>query len=342
MKIAIVCGLVIMVGTGWLALRLNASEGTRRPIRRHAATLAWLVSLTVVLLASALQDRSVVVPVAQSRTSAAHSLTEVRALVEASNQIVKIPIDLTPPASWAAFSPGQNFGGPPPSRHCGDGVAASVERRCAFGVTNSARTVILYGDSHAMMWFQALDEIANHDGWRLDALTKPACPAAIVSVHPLGRLGDDMACDRWHRSAVTRINKIRPTLLIVTEETYRKPDGGFYTPEQWQEGLGRLLGSVHATRTVVLGNTPMTGGPQCLVRTRDVQLCSGTENTSYNSAERRAAQHSGAAYVDVAPWFCAQACSPVIGNMDVYFDAEHVAVGYTMFLEGVLAPAVGM
>ena len=341
MKIALACGVAVTAGAGWLALRLYDSDrGERGGLRRGVATV-WLASLVGVLLLSVLLDRSGETAPLVAGPAPAASLAQVRALVQASAGIAAVPPDLTPAPGWAMFIPKANFGGPPPSTGCAAGDQASSVPPCVFGVPRAPRTVVLYGDSHAQMWFQAFEDVATRDGWRFVILTKPSCPAALLAVHPLGQLGDYQACDRWHRFAVARINKIHPDLLVVTEETFAMPDGKMYTPDQWQRGLARLLDAVHAQRKVVLGNTPTTGGPTCLVRRHNVQACAGLPSARYNAAEKRAAIGARAAYVDVTPWFCTLTCSPVIGAMDVYYDYTHVAVGYTKFLERVLAQAVG-
>jgi hypothetical protein len=78
------------------------------------------------------------------------------------------------------------------------------------------------------------------------------------------------------------------------------------------------------------------------LHTDNVQACSGKPDSPYNSAEKRAAASEGARYVDVTPWFCARACSPVIGDYDVYWNDTHVAVGYSQFLEGALATTLDL
>ena len=41
--------------------------------------------------------------------------------------------------------------------------------------------MVIYGDSHAAMWLDALDPIAKTDHWRLIDLGKGACPADALS-----------------------------------------------------------------------------------------------------------------------------------------------------------------
>jgi len=208
--------------------------------------------------------------------------------------------------------------------------------------------MVLYGDSHAAMWFQAIDDIAIHAHWKLVVLGKGACPAALLPTHAPGQSGDWAVCDQWHDFAVARIHQIAPQLLVVSQEYYKTPSLSDYSPVQWQRGLQDLFRKVQlpATVKVVLGNIPRTLGPDCLVHHRaDVGTCSSTPVgalTPYNGAERAAVQKMGGRYIDVLPWFCANTCSPVIGRFDVYYNSLHVAVGYSRFLEGVLAEALDL
>ena len=191
---------------------------------------------------------------------------------------------------------------------------------------------------------RALDDIAIRAHWKLIALTKASCPATAVPVRPVGVSGEWVACDEWHKFAINRINQIEPDLLVVSQAPWSR-----YTPAEWQNGLEKLFRRIRAPRTkkIVIGDIPVTSvSPDCLVQhVHDVQVCSqqpSSSETPYNNAERLAAIAQRATYVDVTPWFCAKTCSAVIGNYDVYYIARHVAVGYSQFLEGVLAQALDL
>ncbi len=284
---------------------------------------------------------------APSPVSTTSSIEQVRHLVEASTHIRTVPSGLDPPVAEAVTQPASNLGEPPPSTGCVIAFAQSTAPPCTFGDRTSSHTMVLYGDSHAGMWFRALDDIATRYHWKLVVLFKSACPAGALPTWTRGTGGKDktrwQTCDDWHRFAVTQINRIDPDLLILSQELNRNPKGLEYTPKQWQRGLQRLLGQVTAARTtkVVLGNIPTSRGPVCLAQyVDDVQACGGNPTTRYNKAELQAARLSDARYVDVTPWFCASTCSPIIGTMNVYFNTSHVAVGYTRFLENVLAQSL--
>jgi hypothetical protein len=105
---------------------------------------------------------------------------------------------------------------------------------------------------------------------------------------------------------------------------------------------------VPADRVVVLGNIPQFdhAGPECLsLNPQDVQLCTSPDlayNTGHSAAERRAAERTGARYIDVVPWLCSAVCTDVIGQYLPYFDGFHVTADYSFALAGVLAGALDL
>jgi peptidoglycan/LPS O-acetylase OafA/YrhL len=349
---------------GWDMVALGASGLTyvvvENPVR-HARALfriRWAsVGLGIGLVAAALGAITLQSDVASGSgvgpgkasplPSGTASLQTVLRLVAESGKIQTVPANLAPPLSQGATS--SNLGFPPAASGCEPTYSQSSVPACAFGDRNGAHTMVLYGDSHAGMWFRAFDDIATRVHWRLVLLFKPACLADPLPTHlPIGTgstVGEWVACDRWHRFAINRINRINPDLLIVTQNINGTPQGIPYTPTQWQHGLELLFKAVTAPKTtkLILGDIPLARGHDCLAQhADDVQACSGGPLTPYNHAERRAAAAEGARYISVTPWFCAKTCSPVIGNYDVYFDASHVGVGYSRFLEGVLARSLDL
>ena len=206
----------------------------------------------------------------------------------------------------------------------------------------------LYGDSHIAMWFKALDEIAIRSHWKLVLLSKGACPAGFVSTFRTTAGVGWRACNQWRRSAIARINRIDPALLLISQAFVRWPNTVSPSPALWGRGVNELLSAIHAPRAqkVFIGTIPSVYGPVCLYQHMShVQSCSVSPRsrlTPYSQAESQAAQASGARYIDVTPWFCARRCSGIIGDYDVYFNEGHVALPYTRFLEGVLADAIGL
>jgi peptidoglycan/LPS O-acetylase OafA/YrhL len=94
---------------------------------------------------------------------------ELSELVSSSPRIHTLPANLTPPLSEVS----QDFGG---VGRCSPTYEQASEPLCTLGDPHGTRTMVLYGDSHAAMWSQALSDVANADHWRLILLAKDYCP----------------------------------------------------------------------------------------------------------------------------------------------------------------------
>jgi peptidoglycan/LPS O-acetylase OafA/YrhL len=350
--------LLLVLGAGLLSAVTyrfveNPIRHARFVLRRRWASLA----LGAVLIALTFGVITARVDVSTGDTDASASLgthgplslTALRHLVDAAPTVRSVPADLIPPLS--DVDPGDL--GFPVNTPC---FLANFSRAsapaCIFGAPNATRTMVLYGDSHAAMWFQALDDIATKTHWRLVLLSKGDCPADILP-YPDPATGAPTgttwtACAQWQRFAIKRIDELRPQLLIVSQLFHQPLQEAKDLETQWQAGLERFFHQLRTpkTRMVVLGSTPYSKGPGCLQRhTQDVQACS-LPNLSRSSisevADRAAANVVGAQYVNVRPWFCSSTCSEIIGRYAVYWDPWHVTRSYSQLLEGVLGGSLGL
>ncbi|HEV3132989.1 MAG TPA: acyltransferase family protein [Acidimicrobiales bacterium] len=357
----------------WLLVALGASMASyyvvENPIRharlpfagRWAAVIlgALLIATSVGVVSVQLDAHAapgpvahaaLVPPGAQSGATGAvtQALEAVPNAVREAPQIRTVPADLTPSFTQLGY----DWGGPPDP--CWPATGQTSVPACVFGDPAGTHTMVLYGDSHAGMWFAAMNDIATKAHWKLVYLGKGYCPAATLPFENpggWGKAGGEYAvCDQWHRFAVNRINHIKPDLVVITQERRSKVDGADYSPAEWKHGLMRTLQqlAVPAKNIVVLGNLPVLGHfePQCLVaHQKDVQACSNKVfpyQASYISAERGAAASVGARYADITSWFCSATCTPVIGKYQVYWDSWHITASYSFFLEPLLIQALGL
>ncbi len=336
----------------WLLVALAASVVTYRLIEspiRHAPIFRRAIAsigLGIVLIVITVAVATVALNAGLGGVSARVaplSNSEVAMLVRRAPVLRSLPTDLMPSLADAP----QDWGGPPPS--CSPAIGGtSIPDNCVFGDTSGSHTMVIYGDSHAEMWFDGLNNIAKEAHWRLVDLGKGYCPADSLSYrNPPGwgtPNGEYSACDQWHRFAIRRISQLKPDLVVISQDVPAVHDD----PRQWQQGLEATLMQldVPKTRVVVLGNIPILpqNAPECLSRhVSDIQACSGpviTYLTPFNQAEKAAADSIGAHYLDVTPWFCSTVCTGVIGRYEVFVDQFHVGATYTYVLEGVLRQAL--
>ena len=69
-----------------------------------------------------------------------------------------------------------------PTGRCQPVVHQVTVPKCVFGDPNGSHTMVLYGDSHALMWFRAMNQIAIRAHWRLVILGKGLLHGQQVSI----------------------------------------------------------------------------------------------------------------------------------------------------------------
>jgi peptidoglycan/LPS O-acetylase OafA/YrhL len=349
---------------GWLALALAAAiiSGllVENPVR-HAKVLMRRRSLTlgiaVTLITVSLIVATVGLEATGSRSATAakstkpslpFDQTQLAQAVRAAPSIKSVPANLMPTLANVK----NDWGGPP--LPCWPALTQTSIPSCTFGDPHGSRTVALYGDSHAAMWFDAMNFIAQTQHWRLLYLGKGDCPVSDLPFNNpvgVGTPGGVYAqCQRWNAFALARINRVHPDVVIMTQFPEFAPGGQSYSPARWREGLVSTIRKlpVPPSRVIILGNIPMhvSGGPQCLsLHVHNVQACSGpprSDITLRSAAERAASTQTGARYIDTIPWFCSVVCTGIIGHYQPYWDVGHVTGTYSSALIFVLADALDL
>jgi peptidoglycan/LPS O-acetylase OafA/YrhL len=225
---------------------------------------------------------------------------------------------------------------------------------CAYGATDAATTVVLFGDSHAAQWFPTLERLAGENSWRLVSLTKALCGAVD---HPVWNGGLKRAypeCDAWRVSALERIRTEAPDLVVVVNSKFAtfEIDGRQATPAEtaagWRAALASMLGALDdiAGGVVLLGDTPLSGvdPPVCLSAHLDDALACATPladavDEARMASDRAAAQDAGVAFIDPTPLVCpSDPCPAIIGTALVYHDAGHMTRTFATALAPYLAP----
>ena len=223
---------------------------------------------------------------------------------------------------------------------------------CATGDTASSTTVALVGDSHATMWRPALQQVAEQRGWRLETMTKAACPLMDLPItNPISRLVS--YCGQWRDEIIDRLRAKPPQLVVVSMWRGYVAGQGGYDPgftsfdPAWNDSLNRLVQELRGigSKVLVLGPVPDPHQPVpiCLSgHLDDATACSIPRATAVNqpgiAAEAAATEAGGGQYVDMTDLFCtADRCPVIVGNTLVYFDWTHVTFEYS----GQLAPVVG-
>ncbi|SDG79493.1 Peptidoglycan/LPS O-acetylase OafA/YrhL, contains acyltransferase and SGNH-hydrolase domains [Lentzea fradiae] len=240
--------------------------------------------------------------------------------------------------------------------NAGDKHTTSI---CDFSGGAPARKVWLVGDSHAQQWQSSLFELARASKWQLKLAFLGGCPFADVRTSefrgkPIASHEADR-CANWTRRMTDVIADDRPSLVLtsffarkeVVEDRARRGQ-----TEQYRAGLEprwRKWTDAGA-RVVVLADPPLNSdvrSPDCVtLNPSDPLACAIPRETAHPADPlvevARTTTVPGVSLVDLSEYFCdPRQCYSVIGNVVVYYDADHVNGEYSRSLAPVVEKALG-
>jgi hypothetical protein len=283
---------------------------------------------------------------AWAEVRAATSEAQVLAAVRDAQKLQTLPNNVEPGLTVTTDAAGI----PDPAGKCPN-ISGLMEQGCVYGDLKSKKLMVVYGDSHAAMWAEALRIIANRAGWRLDVFFLSGCQLPDLPLISSQTNQLNTQCQQFHALAARAIRKLHPNLLVLSSESSGQTAVGVpATPAQWQSGLMKTFASVSepGTSTVMIGDIPQwsLNDADCLAaHMTSVQSCAVAPAQALSSnlqAEERAATLRGAKYIQTTAWACAAKCEPVINNIRVYFNQYHFGAIYIYYLSGALQQALGI
>ncbi len=199
------------------------------------------------------------------------------------------------------------------------------------------RRVAVAGDSHTWQLASALIPIAREENWELTSFYRPGCPLTATTDPELVK----KECAQWNREVLPKIIDLHPDVLITMGTrnvrvglTERTPDG--YV-EQWR----RL--AEHGIRVLAVRDNPRFDyqPPECVqLHGLDAPECGRPRSELYHVQppwETAGNVPADTAFVDLSDYFCTPAvCPPVVGNVLVYVDDNHVTQTYMKTLAPIL------
>jgi peptidoglycan/LPS O-acetylase OafA/YrhL len=241
-------------------------------------------------------------------------------------------------------------------RECVSLNGSTAVKTCTFGAPDSATNVVLFGDSHAAQWFDAINGIAAHEHWKLTTVLKLGC--AAVAVNPAQGLDEDRECVAWRQQAIAAIVDLKPNLVILGSATNKldRPENPqvHVTPAlaaEVREGVLRTLRQLSASgsRMALLRDTPEFpfDVPSCLARAErhswypgdacDLPIARVVDPKIYAAEQSAAASLPDVRLIDLNGALCPQGtCKAVLNGRVMYRDTHHMAGTSAASLESLL------
>jgi peptidoglycan/LPS O-acetylase OafA/YrhL len=254
-----------------------------------------------------------------------------------------LPADVVPSLLDADLDRGHLF-----EDGCQTTLPETVLHDCEYADTGSATTIVLFGDSHAGMWFPAVERIAEERHWRLLPLVKVGCTPVAVTVWENTLKRAFQECDDWREQALDRIASEQPSItMVVTSRSYQVADENGDPMNRndqrdaWRAGFVAVLQQLQESsdRVILIGETPhIDRDPvECLASEGLLEMCTPTRAvaapTPYQNLERASAAQAGVEFISTVDWLCDDAVCPlVIGDFLVYRNQGHLTATVTAAL----------
>jgi hypothetical protein len=228
-------------------------------------------------------------------------------------------------------------------------------RACVYGARDGETTVVLFGDSLAMAYFPALEELAARRDWRLVGITKMGCPPVAVPLYSHRRERTYSECATWRERALRSIERReRPDLVFVTGRmsTPATESGRELGPRRSRAALARGYAEVlrrlrdTGARVVALKDLPRSprNVPDCVVsHPRELERCEFTitprNAVGFDAATAAAA---GVEMIDLTPVICPrERCRAVIDGKVVFRDFDHMTPTFARTLVAPIGRRLG-
>jgi peptidoglycan/LPS O-acetylase OafA/YrhL len=336
---------VAVVAASWIPTAISHGlveepfRRSKRLVARPARALALGAGCTAIAVGAALllvglQPTLRTAP--QNEVEGALALKKGAALQQRADAVRPNPLE-----AWA--DRGESF-----ADGCLVGISGTNSNRCLYGDRDGDRTLILFGDSHAMQYFPPLQALAKRNHLRLIALTKAECTPAQVEVKSMVANREYSQCDAWREEELKRIEMAgRSTVVVMSSDTAYTPYGedgeqlsGREAADAMEAGYLATLKRLHGLGlgTVVIRDTPVAPDvvPDCVSEhLDDLAACDFPHATTWEKEfERRAANRAPESrLIDLTPLICPQGiCRSVIGNALVYRDDNHLTATFARTL----------
>jgi peptidoglycan/LPS O-acetylase OafA/YrhL len=282
------------------------------------------------------------------------ALTDLQPTIKTADQVAgaaALQGEPTPQQSADAVRPNPLEAQNDRSREFTDGCLVGTEgtssSTCTYGDPGGDHTVVLFGDSHAMQYFPALEVLAERHHWRLVALTKRECPPGEVQVRSQIDAREYSQCDAWRENSLKRIEgEDAGTTVVMSGDAEYTPydDGGGQlngadAAEALESGYVETLERLDAAgmEPVVIRDNPASDHdvPSCVSENLDhLESCAFPWIRDRNREfDVRAAKATGTFLIDVTPEVCpSDLCRAVIGDALVFRDKAHLTATYARTL----------
>ncbi|WP_396124707.1 acyltransferase family protein [Corynebacterium sp. ES2775-CONJ] len=227
-------------------------------------------------------------------------------------------------------------------------VIDDPKKDCVYGDKKAKKLMVVVGGSHAEQWMAPLDLLGKEHGFRLIPLVRQSCPAFVNERDGVF----SKECQTFNDVMVDKLKELNPDIVFSTStrpllEIGRRLDEvpkSYPTLWRFLEKEGFAFVGVRDNPWFLHPDGQADIVSQCYAETQDLKKC-GRDRFAIYSAKDPAAQYLNKPdmlAIDTADWFCPDGfCPPVMGNIYMYRDANHLSDEFALTLAPLLWKEMG-
>jgi hypothetical protein len=221
---------------------------------------------------------------------------------------------------------------------------------CEYGDLTSNTTILLFGDSHALSWFPALEILAKAKKWKLISLTMSSCWPSQIPAWNSTTLKLMTNCATWRRQTIKQIQTLKPNWIFIsgtrgfaTVDSNNNLLMGDTRTATWEAGMLKTIDQLKtaSTRIIYISDTPISDFdvPTCLMANQQsIKACSTPYSRSVSQSwlaeEEHVAQLENITWINPTDWICTtDPCSPLSGKYVIFVDKGHLTATFAATLE---------
>lgn len=216
---------------------------------------------------------------------------------------------------------------------CSDSPRGNDLILCSRDVRQPSREVVVVGDSHMGQFSTLLNSLVLQENWHVTVMSKGGCPfSSDSSAYPGGQ-----PCVGWNQAAMAEIIATDPDLVITAATREVRVGLTENTPPDFVDRWSLL--DRHGIRVLAVRDNPRfnESPANCVARSGDVESCSVRRDRLLHAVPpylRISGVPDSMRFLDLSDYLCtATQCPPVLGNIYVYMDSNHVSATYLRTME---------
>ena len=232
--------------------------------------------------------------------------------------------------SWPTLSPTMDSvmtGGLGPDDIHACGRADTIDEAvCTFGDPKAKHTVVVVGNSVAMVYVDLLHKVLGDDhGWRVISYGMYGCGFRDMTI--LAPPADAQAsCRQRPDDAVTAINRLDPDVVVLS---------GTGNVASADSEIAKL--KVKSKLVLLPGPPADKDVNACYTKVSTPADCVSVPDETWGVLESKVASDVGGVYVNSLPWFCVDGkCPAFVGSTPMKLDRFHLTSAYNALITPVV------